>query len=139
MDVMDLRKPKVFFILFALGMLLAVCSCICCGGSIFFGVKSSMESSGAYTQSLEAVQHDARVVQALGEPVERDGVMITGNINVTPNAGSAQLNYTVKGSTGKTAEVSVHATKSFDLWTFQVIDVQLEPGQAPISVAPLLE
>lgn len=134
---MEAKQKKTIVMALVVVGLLVVCSAVCCCGSIFMGVKTSMESSGAYTQSLDAVQQDDRIKQALGEPIVRDGMMITGNINASPDSGSAQMNYTIKGSTGKTAEVSVHASRSFDVWTFQSISVQLEPGQPLIAVTPL--
>ncbi len=135
---MEPKSKKTLLIVLVVMVFVVITGSICCCGGIFTGVKSSMESSGAYTQSLEAVQQDTRVQDALGAPIERDGFMITGSINATPNAGSAQMNYSIKGSSGKTAQVSVHATRSFETWTFQAIDVQLEEGKPPLSVTPLL-
>ena len=74
---------------------------ICGGGAtlivaLVFGV---IKESGAYQDSLAQAQTDARVVAALGTPIE-PGFFVMGNIEVNGPAGTADLSYSISGPNG---------------------------------------
>jgi len=106
-----------------------------CGGfftllmAVVFG---AIKSSDAYTQSLAAVRANPAVVAAIGEPIE-PGFLVTGNIQIVNDAGSANIAYTVSGPEGR-GDVTVAATRSMGKWRFTVLHIDLAEDHRRINL-----
>jgi len=108
-----LRRNWIWFVpatLLALGLLCGGC-CVGIIGAVF-GV---LKSSDPYKMTLERVQNDPKVIEALGEPIEA-GWMVSGEVihQMGPAAGSARLDFDVTGPKGK-AHVHSEARCAYDV------------------------
>jgi hypothetical protein len=88
--------------------------------SLVFGV---MKSSDVYKGAVGAAQGNAEVVQALGSPL-KEGLFVSGNINVSGSSGQADLSIPVSGPKGKAVIYAV-ATKSEGKWTYSTLEVEI--------------
>ena len=100
-------------------------------------VSGMMRSSEPYRHALAAAQASPEVVAALGEPIE-PGFMPTGNINVSPNEGKADLSIGVKGPDGE-ATVYVEATRKRRRWTYQTLVVALDDREIDLLADDRIE
>lgn len=123
-DESEEKSGRGFKIVSAVGLLLGL-SLLCCGG--FLGtIMGSIKQSGAYTDGLELALSDARVQDALGEPIEA-GWMVSGSVNVSGGSGEADLSVPLEGSKGE-GTLYLEADKSAGSWDFEVAKVQVEGG-----------
>lgn len=93
-------------------------------GSIFAIVFGAMKSSGAYKDAVTAAHADARVVDALGSPL-KEGIFISGNINLNNSSGNANLSIPISGPKGK-GTIHVVASKTNGAWNFSNLSVQVD-------------
>jgi len=96
--------------LLALGLLCGGC---CVG--IFLLPFSLLKWSDPYKMTLERVQKDPKVIEALGEPIEA-GWTVSGEVihQMGPPAGTARLDFDVTGPKGK-AHVHSEARCAYDV------------------------
>ena len=107
---------------------------VCCGGitAIVGGVFGMIKSSEPYKHALATAQANPQVIAALGTPVEA-GFMAGGTINVNNNNGNAELVIPIKGSKGS-GVVSVSATKTNGVWTYEKLEFQQPGSQQAIDL-----
>lgn len=106
------------------GCLLLIVFIVVFAGSLFVGVTSMFKDSTPYKDAFSQAQTNEYVIQALGEPIESDG-MISGNINYSGDEGHAEFSIPIKGPNGQ-ARIMVDADKSNDLWTYKRLEVILD-------------
>ena len=85
---------------------------------IVFGVFAAIKSSDAYKTAFAAAANSPEVKMALGTPIT-DSYFVTGSVNMTDDAGKADLDTTIKGPKG-TGALHYKATRSGSVW--QVIE-----------------
>jgi hypothetical protein len=120
----------------ALGCGLALAGLVAFVVVIAIVVIGSMRSSTPYKEAVARAQHDARVTQVLGTPIE-PGLWTGGNINIQNESGNADINIPISGPRGK-ASIHVVATKEGGRWSYsrmvvtpeqgEVIDLLAQPG-----------
>lgn len=101
--------------------------------TLLFG---AMKKSEVYRVALETAQTHGEVQAALGTPVE-DGLIFSGNINVTPTSGDADFAIPIKGPQAKGTIFAV-ASKSAGKWTFSTLEVEVS-GTAETGRITLLK
>ena len=84
----------------------------------------AMKSSDAYKLALDKAQHDPRVIERLGTPIEA-GMFASGSVNVAGSSGKADLTIPIHGPKGK-ADIYVDATKFAGEWKFNRLEVGFE-------------
>jgi len=77
--------------------------------------------------ALDLARADARVVSALGEPIEA-GFMIQGSVNVNNDEGEADFSFPVNGPDGA-GDLHVLATRRAGEWEYQRVILEVD-GQA---------
>ncbi len=87
-------------------------------------VMVSMKSSDVYSMALQKAQSNEQVVQRLGAPIDA-GWWASGNINVQPGSGNADMRFPISGPKGK-ATLYVEATKALGQWNFSNLVVAVE-------------
>ena len=111
-------------------------------GGLVWAVRTAMTSSEAYQLAVErAVRHPA-VIETLGEPVE-PGWFVSGSVEVTGPAGTADISVPIRGSRGR-GTLYVVAEKSAGEWSFERLELEsggsrydlLEPEDAAGESAP---
>jgi hypothetical protein len=86
-------------------------------------VLGGMKSSGAYQQAVTRASANPAVIAALGQPIHT-GYFTMGNISVSNDHGSAQLDIPLQGPKGE-ATVHLEARKSSNQWTYSALTVSL--------------
>jgi hypothetical protein len=98
------------------------------GAAFFFGIMmlvfGAMKSSDAYKTAVTRAKADPRVVSALGSPIS-EGLFVTGNTNVNPASGQADLSIPISGPKGK-GTIYVTAAKSAGVWSYSQLVVAVE-------------
>lgn len=92
-------------------------------GSIFYGVANAIEDSQPYEYALEKINADEDLINALGSPIEKDG-MVQGSWNYTNGKKSANMVVPISGPKGS-GTLFVEATGEDDDWTYDVIRVEI--------------
>ena len=83
---------------------------------IVFVVFASMRSAAPYKDGVTRATADARVVEALGAPVE-PGWLMSGKINVEGRSGTCDIDIPLKGSK-QNGSLHVVGTKEGGRWTY---------------------
>jgi hypothetical protein len=118
---------KVFLI--GCGVLIVLGVALC--AVLVFIVFAAIKKSDVYTQALNRVRNDQRVVAALGEPIE-PGFWVSGSMHVDNGKGTADFSFPVSGPKGKATVTAVAATEG-QTWEFSTLDVKPANGP-PINV-----
>ncbi len=95
--------------------------------SIFYGVTNAIEDSQPYEFALEKINTDEDLVNALGTPIEKDG-MVSGNWNYVNGKKSAKMTIPISGPKGS-GMLFVEATGEDEDWTYHVIRVEIEDSE----------
>lgn len=93
---------------------------------IVFVVFAAMRSADPYKDGLQRAQHDPRVIEALGSPVE-PGWFMSGSIKTENREGSANVSIPLHGPRGK-ASLYVVGTKHHGRWSYTEMTVTPEKG-----------
>ncbi|MBB4129775.1 cytochrome c oxidase assembly factor 1 family protein [Xanthomonas sp. 3075] len=102
-------------------------------GGLLSVIAATLKSRDVYRDVLCIARADARVVQALGAPVD-DAFLPSGSISYTGQAGEAHLSVDLHGPRGD-GNVQVDATRRHGRWSYQTLT--FASGQAePISLLP---
>ena len=101
---------------------------------VFLVVIWSFRSSDVYQEAMARTRAHPQVQQALGQPIEA-GWMVTGNLNVSGQSGSADLAIPLSGPKGK-GTLYVEARKRAGKWAFQHLAVAVQDGPR-IDLLPL--
>jgi hypothetical protein len=93
--------------------------------SLVFGF---IRSSEPYKHAVAVVMTDPLAVQALGRPI-KVGIIVSGNINIINDSGSADLAIPVHGS-AHSGKVYVIAKKSAGVWRYEKLQLWIDgqPG-----------
>ncbi len=89
-------------------------------------VFGAMRSSDAYKEAMQRATTDPRVVAALGSPVEAS-FLVSGNVQVNNNEGTAKLDIPIHGPKGS-ATLHVEATKTRGRWYYNQMIVTPKQG-----------
>ena len=106
-----------------------------CGGfvtllvALVFGVIRNTE---VYAQAVYAARTDAQVVAALGTPIE-EGFLVSGNIEVSDQSGSADLAIPISGPYGS-ATIHAVAEKQRGEWFFDNLEVVVDETDERIDL-----
>ncbi|NDJ33462.1 MAG: hypothetical protein GYB64_02240 [Chloroflexi bacterium] len=104
------------------------------GFAIAFFVIFGMRTSVPYEMAVQAATRDRAVNQALGEPV-RPGWWVMGEIETSPNSGSASMTVPLTGANGR-GRLNFSATKSPEGWALNSIVVRVNGTGDVITVNP---
>ena len=99
--------------------------------ALVFIVFAAIKKSDVYTQALNRVRGDQRVVAALGEPIE-PGFWVRGSVGTSNGKGTADFSFPVSGPK-ETATVHVVGATAGQTWEFTTLDVTPAHGP-PINV-----
>jgi hypothetical protein len=98
---------------------------------LWIGYIQVKKSAPSYHLSLETVQKDPQVGQALGEPIDDASPLLlppSGDENVEAERGDASWWFDVKGPKGR-ARVYAHANRLGGRWSLSVLEVTTDKGQ----------
>jgi Cytochrome oxidase complex assembly protein 1 len=90
-------------------------------------VFGAVKSTSVYKEALGRAQHDPRVIAVLGSPVH-SGFIVTGNVSVKNNSGTADFSFPISGPKGK-ADLHAEATLDENGWHYSLLTVL--PNQGP--------
>ena len=102
---------------------------LACGGFITLMVMlvfGMIKGSEVYQTAVQEAKSDSAVTAALGTPIE-EGFLVTGNIEVSPSSGYADLAIPISGPRG-TATIYAVAEKYGDEWYFSTLEVAIADG-----------
>ncbi|MBT8372584.1 MAG: hypothetical protein HKO68_15160 [Desulfobacterales bacterium] len=97
--------------------------------NIVFGF---MKSSETYKQAVAEAKMNSSVIEVLGSPI-KEGLIITGNININGSSGEADLAIPISGPKGEAIIFAV-ATKSAGKWTFSMLEVAIKASGERIDL-----
>ncbi len=97
-------------------------------GGLIFGITSAMEESQPYEYALEKINQDKKMIELLGSPIEKDG-MVQGNFNWTNGKKGADMRIPIAGPKGA-AILYVKARGEGDEWVYDEIRVEMNEGQS---------
>lgn len=126
------RKSSGCLKVFLIGCGVLVVIGVAAFAAIVFFVFGLIKKSDVYSQSLDQVRADQRVVAALGEPI-RPGFWVRGSLNSHNGSGNADFTFPVSGPKGSANVHVIATTDDAKKWTYQVIDVKPSNGP-PINV-----
>ena len=92
-------------------------------GSLFWGITNVMEDSQPYEYAIELINQDEELMNILGSPIEKDGV-IQGNINWINGDKSAKMVIPISGSKGN-GSLFIDASGKADEWIYHEIRVEV--------------
>lgn len=105
---------------------------------IVYFVFGLMKTSDVYKEALSRAKANPAVVRALGAPI-KEGLFVSGSIQVSGPSGDAELAIPVSGPKGK-GTIFLEARKSAGRWSFSKLLVEvdgtteridlLKPGEA---------
>jgi len=91
-----------------------------------------MKTNDAYREALARAKASPAVIRALGAPV-REGLFVSGSVQVSGPSGRAELAIPVSGPKGK-GTIFVSARKSAGRWTFSTIQVEVDETKERIDL-----
>ena len=95
-------------------------------------IEDLLKSTDAYRQAVNAVKSSPAAMAALGAPV-KEGLYVSGNVNVTNSSGAAQLSFPVSGSKDK-GTVYLYSLKSDGEWHFRELMLEVKSSQQRIDL-----
>jgi hypothetical protein len=101
-------------------------------GAAIFGVSKALSGSQPYKDGVNEASHNKYVIEALGEPVETNGIM-NGNISIHNNVGEADISIPLKGPNGN-ATVYVTGQKVDGKWNYQEMYVIISETEEHIDL-----
>jgi len=98
---------------------------------LFASIVPMMKGSEAYQMSMQLIQSDAKVKEALGDDVKA-GFWVWGNISVfAGGTGKADLSIPLSGSKGS-GSAYAQAVKTGGTWDLQLLVVRAQDNDVPI-------
>jgi len=98
--------------------------------SFAFGI---MRSTDAYQQGLSRAEANPAVASGLGTPIT-PGWLMSGNIDLNNDAGTADISIPVTGPRGS-GTIHVVGTKTAGVWTYTVMDIALTGSHQVIDLS----
>lgn len=92
--------------------------------SVFYGVTGMLKNSTPYEEAFETASTNEQVLDALGEPIEQDGIF-KGSINIENDGGKADIEVPIKGPNGS-AVLHVVGEKQDGNWSYSTMTVTLD-------------
>ncbi len=123
------RNWKWFVPVGCLSVLALLAGFVAVVGSIVIG---AMRSSDAYEHAVAEARKSAEVAEALGRPL-REGLFVSGSIDVKGPSGTASLAIPLSGPKGK-GTVYVEATKSAGEWKYSTLLVRVDGSEERIDL-----
>lgn len=100
-------------------------------GALVFWVPTTMRNSDAYRMTMQAVQADARVKDAVGDDVH-GGFWLSGSLNIgAGGSGDAVFSIPLYGSRGSATALS-KAIRADGKWQIRLLIVSVEGSSTPI-------
>lgn len=93
---------------------------------LFAGLMAMFRETEVYPHTMQMARSNATVAAALGTPIE-SGWYMTGEIQVTPATGHADISIPLEGPNG-TGTMYVVADKSAGKWRYDSVEVELSDG-----------
>lgn len=107
-------------------------TCCCGGGALtFVGAVSQVASSETYTEAVRRAREDARVKEALGEPINT-GFSVKSKFNSHNGVGEMTLEIPLTGPKGS-ATLDVAADNKTGAWKYSKLEVRPATGE-PIDL-----
>jgi len=101
-------------------------------GAAFFGIKNFVKNATPYDYAVKQAINSPEVIQILGGPVETDGMM-SGNVSVQNEGGSADFTVPLKGAKGTGTLVAV--AERFDgKWVYEDLYVIIDDAKMEINL-----
>ena len=100
----------------------------------FLGIGWVLKNSDVYATSLDLVRRHPLVQAELGVPIEA-GWMISGNIEITNQGGSAEMEYSVSGPS-LAGTVYVEGARGRGLWTIEALIVEIDATGRRLDLTP---
>lgn len=97
-------------------------------GSIFYGVTKALEESQPYEYALEKINQDDEITNALGSPIEKDG-MIQGSYNNNNGSKTANMKIPISGPDGS-GVLFIEAAGDGENWNYNVIRVEIKDNES---------
>ncbi len=113
------------YFLIGCGVLIFLGAAACAALVIF--VFGAIKRSDVYTNALNRVKADQRVVAVLGEPIE-PGFWVSGNVNINNGKGNADFEFPVHGPRGN---AKVHAVASTEGQGWDYTTLMVTPASGP--------
>lgn len=101
-------------------------------GLFFYGLVSMIGSSDVAMEAKRRAMQDARVVQALGQPVE-PGWFIQGNQQVNGPNGTASLQIPLEGPKAE-GDLYIEAVKRVGRWRYRTLTVVVDGQSTDIDL-----
>lgn len=101
-------------------------------GLFVYGMFSMMGSSDVAMEAKRRAQQDARVVEALGQPIE-PGWFIQGNQQINGPNGAASLQIPLEGPKAD-ADLYIEAVKRVGRWRYRTLTVVVEGQSTDIDL-----
>ncbi len=101
-------------------------------GLFMYGLFSMIGSSDVAMEAKRRAMQDARVVEALGQPIE-PGWFIQGNQQVNGPNGTASLQIPLEGSKAE-ADLYIEAVKRVGRWRYSTLTVVVEGSATDIDL-----
>lgn len=121
----------------AVPLIVVVCAAVM--AALIYGlvtaVGAMMRDNDAYRIAMAQAAQDARLVEAIGSPIEHDGFMSGSLTSGTRSRASLQI--PVSGPRGE-ATVYVEAESQLGVWKFEVLSVTVDGAETSIDLLPSL-
>ena len=101
-------------------------------GALFYGVSEALTGSEPYEYAMQKANTNEQVIEALGEPVESNGLM-NGTFNFKNNKGTADFSIPIKGPKGE-GILYVMGSKENDQWSYSKLYVLTTKDAEPINL-----
>ena len=98
-----------------------------CVAALVFVVFAAIKKSDVYSDALNRVRADQRVVAALGEPIT-PGFWVSGKMNLDNGKGNADFTFPVSGPKGS---ARVHAVASTEGQKWEYTELVVTPSNGP--------
>jgi hypothetical protein len=99
---------------------------------LFAVIMATFRSSDVYKQAIARAESDPQVRELIGEPMRQQG-LITGQLNVSGNEGSADMSIPIAGPRGK-GFIGFVAAKNSGVWRFSRLQVNVTGQASPIDL-----
>ena len=104
-------------------------------GGVFAGASSlfgMFTDSIPYQEALERVNSNEQIVELLGTPIEKNGIM-QGSINFSNGDGEADFNIPIEGPKGE-GRLYIIGEKRNDEWTYSEMEVRIDQNNEVINL-----
>lgn len=116
----------------SMGCLTLIVLIIIFASTMITNLTGFFKDSVPYTVGMENLIKNKLVIEALGEPIEANG-MFQGNIRYNDDEGNADLKVPVKGPKGE-ATLLIIAVMNDDVWTYNTMEVTISDTNEIINL-----